>query len=104
MKWQAWLKVNLGKRCLAPLTTQDALALEAAVKIAALWSYDHRQDAVARAFESCVLRMQESTRHLAYHVVAQVGNWEDREVLWAAAELPAISVGVCAYEPGGANR
>lgn len=104
MTYQAWLKANLGKRCLAPLTSRDALALNAAVGVAALWQYS-QADTTASAFGAVVSLMQETTRHLAFHVVAQVGNWEDRAALWTASGLPwPKHLTMCAYEPGGSAR
>lgn len=104
MTYQAWLRANLGKRCLAPLTSQDVRALDAAASVAALWSYTPKQG-VADAFGAVVMLMQETTRHLAFHVVAQVGNWEDRATLWNAAGLPwPRYLTKCDNEPGGAAR
>jgi len=98
--YQAWLRANLGKRCLAPLTSQDARALDAAASVAALWQYTQRQT-VADAFGAIVMLMQATTQHLAFHVVAQVGNWEDRAALWNAANLPMPwGLTKCAHEPG----
>jgi hypothetical protein len=97
----AWLKANLGPRCLAPLTSHDAAALLAAVQIADLWArgdYANRQGA-ALAFGLCVRQMQESTWHLAFHCVAHVADWSHRSELWRDAELPPIRVPFCKFGP-----
>ncbi len=97
----AWLKNNLGPRCLAPLTSHDAAALLAAVQIADLWARgdcEHRR-ASAQAFALCVRQMQESVWHLAFHSVAHVADWGHRAELWAEAGLPPISVPRCAFGP-----
>ena len=94
-----WLKANIGKRCTAPLTGTDARALEAAVQIMELYSY-HPSDAVLSAFANVVEQMQTSTRQLAYHCIAHVMNWEDRERLWHRSGLgPLTHVSLCAAEP-----
>lgn len=104
MTYQAWLRANLGKRALAPLTSQDARALDAAASVAALWQYSQRQT-VADAFGTIVLLMQATTQHLAFHLVAQVGDWEDRATLWNMAGLPyPTGLYRCANEPGGSAR
>jgi hypothetical protein len=44
--------------------------------------------------------MQRSARSLAYHAIAHVMDWRDRQNLWAAARLELSEVsGVCAFEP-----
>ncbi|HWN09743.1 MAG TPA: hypothetical protein VNO50_10830 [Pyrinomonadaceae bacterium] len=93
-----WLKANLGKHCLAPLTSTDAKALAAAVQIIELYAY-HPGINVIDAFGEIVGCMQQSTQELAYHSIAMVMNWEDREPLWVAAGLPAINPRKCAFEP-----
>ena len=100
-----WLKAQFGKTCLAPLTTTDALALAAAVQCAELWAWTGGKPTAATAFGDVVVLMQEKTRYLAYHVVAHCAEWTDRERLWQASGMPPLArVGVCAYEPGGAQR
>ena len=99
-----WLKANLGKNCLAPLTSTDYGALRAAVQCAELWVATGSGGA-AKAFFWTVTLMQSKVRHLAYHAVAHCGEWTDRSRLWAAADLsPLEKPGVCACEPGGAER
>ncbi len=95
-----WLAANLGKRCLAPLTSTDARALDAAVHIAELYGCT-REPEVAKAFGLVVGRMQGSTKELAFHAIAHPLDWPDRPRLWAAAGLLPIPVRKCAYEPGG---
>lgn len=99
-----WLKVNLGKKCLAPLTSTDTKALMAAVQIVELYAYDCHRD-VLQAFGDVVLRMQPHCRELAYHAIAHVRDWPDRAEMWAAADLPGIDrPRVCAFEPGAVRR
>lgn len=99
-----WLKDNLGKTCLAPLTGTDARALRAAVMLIDLYSVDGNPTVLA-AFATTVRRMQTKTQHLAYHAIAHVLDWSDRFKLWNAAGLPLESIrGTCAYEPGGSAR
>lgn len=102
-----WLKENLGKGCLAPLTGQDSKALAAAVQIVAFYSYcdSCAEQAVAEAFGRIVGCMQPQTQELAYHAVAHVMEWSTRDELWLRAGLPFLkSVRVCDYEPGGSKR
>jgi|KBSSwiStaDraftv2_1062776.scaffolds.fasta_scaffold155077_3 hypothetical protein len=49
--------------------------------------------------------MQGTTRELAYHAIAQVMNWSDREKIWRMAVLPPLRAArVCAFEPGGRHQ
>jgi len=99
-----WLKANLGERCLAPLTGTDARALQAAVQIIELYSYDSDLSVLA-AFALVVQRMQPSTQELAYHATAHVMDWSDRARVWVRAGLADCAnfrpPRKCAYEPGG---
>ncbi|HEX4085287.1 MAG TPA: hypothetical protein VHY22_10280 [Chthoniobacteraceae bacterium] len=98
---RAWLRANLGKRCLAPLTGTDAKALDAAVHIVELWAYDESA-AVIQAFGLVVDRMQPHTQVLAYHAIAKVTEWHYRDVLWEKAGLrPIKNLSRCSFEPGG---
>lgn len=96
-----WLTANLGKGALAPLTGTDARALDAAVHIVELYSYD-RSPRVAQAFGLVVNRMQEKTRYLAFHSIAKVMEWDTRFELWTLANLPALPDGTpeCANARG----
>lgn len=99
-----WLRSNLGKKCLAPLTGQDAKALAAAVQIIELYSY-HRNPAVLKAFATVVMCMQVKCFVFAYHSIAHVMDWSDRTRVWLEAGLPGeIEYRTCAYEPGGTMR
>ncbi|MDB6027528.1 MAG: hypothetical protein JWM68_3751 [Verrucomicrobiales bacterium] len=101
---RTWLRDNLGKGCLAPLTGADARALDAAIYTIELYSYD-RSDEVAQAFGLIVGRMQPKTQELAFHAIAQCMEWMTRFELWerAGLELPK-NIRVCAWEPGGSAR
>lgn len=94
----AWLKDNLGPRCLAPLTAQDHAALAAAVQIVQLYAYDGRRE-ILEAFGTIVRTMQRSCQPLAYHAIAHVLNWSDRDNVWSAAGLEWMSFGKCKCEP-----
>ena len=76
-----WLRDN--GLSLGVLTGTDARALRAAVQIVDLYSATGSL-AVVQAFGSCVKEMQPSARHLAFHAVAHVLDWDDRAKLWAA--------------------
>lgn len=97
-----WLKANLGKHCLAPMTSVDGCALRAAVQIIELYAYESRPQ-ILNAFGTVVLSMQESTRELAYHAIAHVMDWPDRGRVWSLAGLAAIRVQSCAFEPQARN-
>ena len=98
-----WLRANLGRNCLAPLTHTDAAALAAAVQIVALYCHCDGPD-VAEAFGAVVREMQPHTQGLAFHSIAHVMDWGDRYRLWHAAGLDPVGVRKCLYEPGGPNR
>jgi len=102
IKIRPWLKENLGKDCLAPLTGTDARALSAAVHLIELYSINYRPE-VLEAFALTVGFMQPSTQGLAFHAIAHVLDWGDRIELWAKAGLSEASIPrtKCMYEPGG---
>lgn len=97
-----WLRDNLGKQCLGCLTGQSARALAAAVQIIGLYSYcdQEAEPHVLSAFRSVVMTMRPGAeRELAYHAIAHVLNWSDRDLIWARAQLPPLeSIRRCAYE------
>ncbi len=93
-----WLKANLGKGCLAPLTTVDRLALAAAVEIVQLYAVTQHPE-IVKAFGLIVRQMQKSTQELAYHAIAHCLDWHNRPRFWAAAGLEPIPVRMCKYEP-----
>lgn len=72
-----WLRANLGKKSLAPLTGTDARALQAAVQIMEHYAYDN-SPSVLVAFRLVVLRMQPKCYLFAYHAIAHVMDWSDR--------------------------
>lgn len=102
----AWLKSNLGKNCLAPLTGTDARALIASVEIMELYSVC-KEPGVLIAFREIVLQMQPQCRELAFHAIAMKLDWSDRNEVWCASNLyldhPLFKVRVCAFESGGAR-
>lgn len=81
-----WLRANLGKNCLAPLTGTDARALRAAVEIIDLYSTDH-DPIVLKAFGIVVRRMQLHCQHFAFHAIAHVMDWSDRHHVWSTAGM-----------------
>jgi len=97
-----WLRSNLGKRCLAPLTSCDAYALAAAVHLAELWGCTRSHD-VEQAFGLVVNQMQPHTRYLAFHAIAHCLDWGHRSELWIEAGLflKGENLGQCSFEPGG---
>jgi len=95
-----WLRDNLGKRCLAPLTGTDARALAAAVHVIDLYSY-HGDKNLLPAFAAIVRCMQPTTQELAYHAIAHVMDWSNRREFWLEAGLPEFNPRVCAFESGG---
>lgn len=96
-----WLKANLGPHCLGCLTGGSSRALAAAVQIIGAYSYcdQEAEPHLLSAFRSVVMTMPPDQRELAYHSIAHVLNWSDRERLWARAQLPPLeSVSVCKFE------
>lgn len=86
-----WLTANLGKGWAAALTGTDARALPAAVHIVELISIAGTTASLAKAFGFVVETMQPSTRYLAYHAIAHVLDWSDRDRIWDAADLAPVS-------------
>ncbi len=97
-----WLRDNLGKGCLGCLTGQSGRALSAAVQIIGLYSYcdQEAEPHVLSAFRSVVMTMcPGQERELAYHAIAHVLNWSDRERIWQLAQIPPLeSIRRCSYE------
>ena len=95
-----WLRANLGKDCLAPVTGTDARALTAASHIILLYAY-HGEKSLLLAFGHIVRCMQPQTQELAYHAIAHLMDWSDRRTIWLEAGLPEFKPRRCAFEPGG---
>jgi hypothetical protein len=96
-----WLASNLGPECLGGLTGTDTRALFAAVQIIELFAYDRYPSNLA-AFGSVVRLMQTKNLYLAYHAIAKVMDWSDRQKIWASTSLDRNSHWpVCSFEPGG---
>ncbi len=94
-----WLKSNLGKRCIAPLTGTDARALFAAVHAIDLYAYAPSEELLT-AFAILVRNMQPHTRELAFHSIAHILDWSDRDRIWNAAGLDGFPRRqLCAFEP-----
>lgn len=72
-------------------------ALQAAVQIIELYSYD-RSSNVLHAFREVVLEMQPSVRYLAFHSIAHVMDWSDRWTIWRGVGLVDVPVGKCKFE------
>ena len=96
-----WLRENLGKNALAPLTSTDAAALRAAVEIVEVISIiGYKNTGLLTAFNRVVSLMQPSCQRFAYHGIAMIMDWPDREKLWDFAQLdPLPHRGICKYEP-----
>jgi hypothetical protein len=82
-----WLKFN--GLSLGALTGTDSKALDAAAHILELHCYGGNGSEL-EAFRLVVLHMQPSTRYLAYHAIANVMDWHNREEVWERAGLPEI--------------
>lgn len=99
-----WLRENLGKTALAPLTSTDVAGLRAAIQVIELYQHTHTTS-VLDAFAVAVNAMQSKCQVFAYHAIAHLLDWNDRAAIWRLAMLPdMIKPGVCAYEPGGSKR
>lgn len=87
-----WLRSQLGPRALAPLTSTDTYALQAAVQIARLWANCDEADeqGATQAFRLVVLAMQDHCREFAYHAIAHVADWSTRGELWRRSGLPHL--------------
>ena len=97
-----WLKANLGPRCLAPLTSQDALALDTAIAAIQLYNYcdAHCEGLALQAFRNAVHCMQKSTQELAFHAIAYSMDWPDRARIWHLVGLtPIANLRRCTEEP-----
>ena len=103
-----WLRSNLGKNCLAPLTGSDASALVATHAIAeAMCNADSTQmPDLYHAFRHVVLTMQPKCRGFAFHIIAKARDWSDRLPTWMRAGLPAedIPANECSFAPGGSMQ
>ncbi|RYD39781.1 MAG: hypothetical protein EOP85_15380 [Verrucomicrobiaceae bacterium] len=100
-----WLRENLGRTCLAPLTGTDHAALDAAVHLLELYARDRGDTSPLTAFRIAVMRMQPTCHRYAFHAIAHVLDWKDRGIIWSYLELPLPQyIGLCKYEPGGAKR
>ena len=101
-----WLKANLGRRAIAPLTSTDTYALITSVNLSNLISYESAPDELFAAYRAIVSQMQEHTRHLAYHAIAMELDWSHRAMIWEQAGLrggnPITSI--CAFESGGGGE
>lgn len=95
-----WLRANLGRRALAPLTGTDTLALKASVQIAEV-AAQTGVAAVGPAWAQIVSLMQPSTRGLAVHAVAHALDWSDRARFTAFLNVEWQRQPLCAFEPGG---
>lgn len=101
-----WLAEN-GFTRLGGMTGQDYPALKAAAHVIELWSCadSNGRRYAAAAFGAIVRTIQPQYRCLAYHAIAHVCDWSDRDQLWVAAGLePLSNPGVCSWEPGGSER
>lgn len=96
-----WLRSNLGKNALAGNTGTDHKALLAAVQIIELYSYN-RDPSILSAFGLIVSKMQRKQWFLAFHAIAHVMDWSDRQKIWASIGNPIdLSWPLCAFEPKG---
>lgn len=99
---RTWLIANLGRGATAALTGTDYMALAAAVHVLELMTTAGRTHRLIDAFRGIVLEMQPSTRYFAYHAIAHVMDWHDRETLWEQAGflwLPNARFPECEHAP-----
>jgi hypothetical protein len=82
-----WLQANLGKRCVAGLTSTDTYALVASTNLSNLISYDTAPSELFQAYAAIVRQMQDHTRHLAFHAIACELDWSHRAMIWSCAGL-----------------
>lgn len=95
-----WLQANLGKRCVAGLTSGDTYALVASVNLSNLISYSSAPMELFQAYGAIVRQMQAHTNHLAFHAIACELDWSHREMIWHLAGLGAeIPTTKCEGEP-----
>ena len=99
-----WLKLN--GLSIGALTGTDSRALAAAVHILELYYVSSSDEAATlEAFRIVVMKMQPSTRQLAYHAIAHLAEWHNRAEIWVRAGLPVLErVSGCEGEPGGGHR
>ena len=101
-----WLKANLGRRALAPLTSTDTYALVTSVNLSNLIGYDSAPPELFKAYHAIVSQMQEHNRHLAFHAIAMELDWGHRAMIWCTSGLvesnPVTSV--CCFEAGGGGE
>ncbi len=95
-----WLQANLGKHCVAGLTSHDTHALVASVAMTPLISWQGAPSAIFDAYRAVVSEMQPKMRFLAYHAIACELDWSHRAMIWANAGLPPEQAGGrCEFEP-----
>jgi hypothetical protein len=110
-----WLKANLGRRAIAPLTSTDTFALVTSVNLSNLIGYQTAPPELFKAYHAIVSQMQEHNRHLAYHAIAMELDWSHRNMIWTAAEYhtgkPLYEAGMglrpknlCCFEYGGGGE
>jgi hypothetical protein len=94
-----WLQANLGKQCIAPLTSHDVYALVTSVNLSNLISWSTAPPALFAAYRAIVQEMQPHTRRLAYHAIACELDWSHRRMIWEAAGMVSeIPTSQCEYE------
>jgi hypothetical protein len=81
-----WLKHHLGKSALAPLTSQDSVALSAFAHVVELWgrSDENGRRLAIIAARAIVLAMQPGTRGLAKTSIPCMLDWSHEEQMWSA--------------------
>lgn len=95
-----WLQANLGKRCVAGLTSTDTYALVASVNLSNLISYKSAPPELFDAYRAITGQMQDHTRHLAFHAIACELDWSHRAMIWHNAGMAdQIPTTKCEGEP-----
>lgn len=79
-----WLRVNVGKYCLAPLTGQDHAALFAIAHLLNAYarSDDNGRKALAVALAYTASAMQPSVRYLVKRAVPYAMDWSHESEVW----------------------
>lgn len=94
-----WLQANLGKGCLACLTSTDTYALVTATNLSNLISYDGAPQELFDAYRAIVNQMQPQSRYLAFHAIACELDWSHRGMIWDCANLRFEDVrGKCEFD------
>lgn len=92
----AWISANIGP---CDFTGTEVRCIRAIVAVLEVYAVS-REPTVLRAFHALVATsLQYKNRVAAYHIIAMVLDWDDREKVWEASGLPSQDFGTCEFEP-----